>query len=135
MSCLTSLEALAPCVGPLAGTSNTKGMRVSGETIKYSYGDLDRRGKFFGLHPPQFVIGWLVIFSLIPMLHAHAVATVVWWVLGDVVLVYVAFGRVLDRGLWEWAPVLAGRAFQLLMGENVLRGGPRADRAKLTNPI
>jgi hypothetical protein len=110
-------------------------MRVTDETIKYSYGDLDRRGKFFGLHLPQFVIGWLVIFSLIPMLHAHAVAPVVWWALADVALVYLAFGRVLDRGLWEWAPVLAGRAFQLLMGENVLRGGPRADRANVTNPI
>jgi hypothetical protein len=104
-------------------------------TIKYSYGDLDRRGKFFGLHLPQFVMGWLVIFSLIPMLQAGSVATVVWLVLLDLVLVYVAFGRVLDRGLWEWVPVLAGRAFQMLMGEGVLRGGPRADRANETNPI
>jgi hypothetical protein len=105
------------------------------DAVKYSYGDLDRRGRFFGLHLPQFVIGWLVVFSLIPMLHAHSVATVAWWALLDIVLVYVAFGRVFDRGLWEWAPVLAGRAFQLLMGENVLRGGPRADRVNETNPI
>jgi hypothetical protein len=81
------------------------------DAVKYSYGDLDRRGRFFGLHLPQFVIGWLVVFSLIPMLHAHSVATVAWWALLDIVLVYVAFGRVFDRGLWEWAPVLAGRAF------------------------
>ena len=34
-------------------------------STKYSFGDLDRRGKFFGLHLPQFVIGWLVVFTLI----------------------------------------------------------------------
>ena len=56
------------------------------DTSKYAYGDLDRRGKFFGLHLPQFVIGWLVLFSLIPMLHAGSVATVVWLVLLDIVL-------------------------------------------------
>jgi len=102
---------------------------------RYAYGDLDRRGKFFGLHLPQFVLGWLVLFSLIPMLHAGSITAVVWLVLVDLALVYVAFGRVLDRGLWEWAPVLAGRAFQMLMGESVLRGGPRADRAVATNPV
>jgi hypothetical protein len=102
---------------------------------KYSYGDLDRRGKFFGLHLPQFVLAWVVLFSLIPMLHAGSVATVVWLVLTDIALVYIAFGRVLDRGLWEWLPVLANRAFQMMMGESVLRGGPRADRANEINPI
>jgi hypothetical protein len=105
------------------------------DATKYAYGDLDRRGKFFGLHAPQFVIGWLVLFSLVPMLNAGSAGVVVWLVLLDIVLGYVAFGRVLDRGLWEWVPVLAGRVFQLMMGENVLRGGPRADRANETNPI
>jgi hypothetical protein len=78
------------------------------DAVRYSYGDLDRRGRFFGLHLPQFVIGWVVIFSLIPMLHAHSVATVVWWALLDLVLVYVAFGRVFDRGLWAPARRRAG---------------------------
>jgi hypothetical protein len=105
------------------------------DATKYSYGDLDRRGKFFGLHLPQFVLAWVVLFSLIPMLHAGSAATVVWLVLLDAALVYIAFGRVLDRGMWEWAPVLAGRAFQMMMGESVLRGGPRVDRANETNPI
>lgn len=108
---------------------------MSEDSSTYSYGDLDRRGKFFGLHLPQFVIGWIVLFSLIPMLHAGSVATVVWLVLLDIGLVYVAFGRVLDRGLWQWIPVLTARVFQMMMGESVLRGGPRADRANETNPI
>ena len=108
---------------------------MSDDGIKYAYGDLDRRGKFFGLHLPQFVLAWIVLFSLIPMLHAGSIGPVIWLVLLDIVLVYAAFGRVLDRGLWEWAPVLAGRAFQMMMGESVLRGGPRADRANETNPI
>ncbi len=108
---------------------------IDPDATKYSFGDLDRRGKFFGLHLAQFVLGWVVLFSLIPMLHARSAATVVWLVLLDAVLGYLAFGRVLDRGLWEWAPVLAGRAVQMMMGESVLRGGPRADRANETNPI
>jgi hypothetical protein len=84
---------------------------------------------------PQFVLAWIVLFSLIPMLHAGSAAPIVWLVLLDLALAYIAFGRFRDRGLWEWAPVLAGRAFQLLMGENVLRGGPRTDRANETNPV
>src|SRR5664279_2826931 len=108
---------------------------ATGGGTRYCFGDLDRRGKFFGLHLPQFVLAWAVLFSLIPMLHAGSVATVVWLVLTDIALVYIAFGRVLDRGLWEWLPVLANRAFQMMMGESVLRGGPRADRANEINPI
>src|SRR5262245_13207874 len=101
MSCSATTAPLDPGVGRRAPA--TAGRDAMTDTTKYSYGDLDRRGKFFCLRLPQFVIGWLVIFSLIPMLHAHAVATLVWWVLADLALVYVAFGRVLDRGLWEWA--------------------------------
>jgi hypothetical protein len=112
---------------------------VSAETnvglTKYAYGDLDRKGKFFGLHLPQFILAWVVLFSLIPMLHAGSFATVAWWLVLDALLIYVAFGRLADRSLWQWAPILAGRLFQVLMGENVLRGGPRADRASETNPI
>ena len=108
---------------------------ATGGATTYAFGDLDRRGKFFGLHLPHFVLGWLVLFSLIPILHAGSAATVVWLLIADSAVVNVAFGRRLDRGLWEWAPVLAGRACQMMMGESVLRGGPRADRANQTNPI
>jgi hypothetical protein len=77
-----------------------------------------------------------VLFSVIFMLRAGSWGAVAQWLVVDTALIYIAFGRVLDRGLWEWAPVLAGRAVQLLMGENVLRGGPRADRADNdANPI
>ena len=133
MSRLAPLNPLDPAVATTVVATERAAM--SDEDIKYSYGDLDRRGKFFGLHLPQFVLAWIVLFSLIPMLHAGSVAPVVWLVALDIALVYVAFGRVLDRGVWEWAPVLSGRAFQMMMGESVLRGGPRVDRANETNPI
>jgi hypothetical protein len=101
----------------------------------YAFGDLDRRGKFFGLHLPQFILGWIVLFSAIPLLKASSWGGRFFWVAVMAALIYAAFGRIHDRGLWEWAPVLFARIFQLAMGETMLRGGPRSDRITDPNPI
>src|SRR5438045_3908255 len=106
MSCSATSAALAPRMRPPQGAVTERDVMSDVDAVEYSYGDLDRRGRLFGLHLPQFVIGWVVIFSLIPMLHAHSVATVAWWALLDIVLVYVAFGRGFDRGLWAGGPGL-----------------------------
>lgn len=104
------------------------------ETNVYAYGDIDRRGNFFGLHFPQFILTVATAFLAIPLLKSASVWGALFWLAVMGVLLLAAFGRVMDRTIWEWVPIASNRMVQRATAEDRFVGGPRPD-FPLTNPV